>query len=49
VILDSFALFLLGDPRDLPEESKRAMKELLSIDIDKVAGEGGAGEQGGEK
>jgi hypothetical protein len=47
VILDSFALFLLGDPRDLPEESKRAMKELLSID--KVAGEGGAGEQGGEK
>ena len=27
----------------------RAMKELLSIDIDEVAGEGGAGEQGGEK
>ena len=38
IVLDGFALFLLGDPRALPEESKSAMRELLGIDVDEVAG-----------
>jgi hypothetical protein len=45
IVLDGFALFLLGDPRDLPEESKRA-KELLGIDIDEVEREGARAEGG---
>ncbi|MCC6050774.1 MAG: hypothetical protein LM580_08710 [Thermofilum sp.] len=46
IVLDGFALFLLGDPRDLPEVSRHALKELLGIDIDEVEREGARAEGG---